>query len=411
MIPNCGIWRRSGTLAELGDNGSGGCIAARDSTFGGIDLGERAHVLIIDDEPASRDVLGKFMGKLGYASSEAADGASAFEHIQSDHPDVILLDLILPDTSGEAILDRLRADEHLRHIPVVILSGVNDMDRISSCLEKGADDYLVKPFNTTLLQARVAGCIERKRTHDRDKEFGRQIKQYSEELEERIHAQVDEIASAQLAMIFALSKLAESRDPETGEHLERMREYCRILCEQLQKTKKYGDTVDEDFISSMYSASPLHDIGKVGVPDRILLKPGKLTKEEFDIIKKHTVLGASTLRAVRAEFPNIDIVRIGIELAEGHHERWDGKGYPNAVAGETIPLSARILSVGDVYDAITSKRCYKDAVPHEKCAAIIREEAGAQFDPDVVEAFVAAEDAFVQVRETYQDSEKEFPIG
>jgi len=373
-------------------------------------LGEPAHVLIVDDEPASRDVLGKIMGKLGYTSSEAADGGSAFTRILADTPDVILLDLVLPDMNGEAILDRLRADENLQHIPIVILSGDDDMARISSCLEKGADDYLVKPFNTTLLQARVTGCIERKRAHDREKEFNRKTKQYSEELEAQVHAQVDEIASAQLAMIFALSKLAESRDPETGEHLERMREYCRILCEQLRNTEKYGEIVDEEFVSSMYSASPLHDIGKVGVPDQVLLKPGKLTKEEFDVIKQHTVLGASTLRAVQEEFPGIGIVRIGIELAEGHHERWDGNGYPNGVAGESIPLSARILSVGDVYDAITSKRCYKDAIPHEKCAAIIREERGAQFDPDIVDAFSAAEESFVEIRDTYQDSEKVFPM-
>ena len=350
------------------------------------------------------------MDKLGYASSEAADGASALNQIHAGQPDLILLDLVLPDTNGEAILDRLRADEHLQHIPVVILSGVDDMERISSCLEKGADDYLVKPFNTNVLQARIAGCLDRKRTHDRETEFTRQIKEYSEELEQRVHSQLDEITSAQLAMIFALSKLAESRDPETGEHLERMREYCRILCERLCESGKYSVAIDDAFIRSMYSASPLHDIGKVGVPDRILLKPGKLTSEEFDIIKQHTVLGATTLRAVQREFPGIDIVRIGIELAEGHHERWDGNGYPNGVAGEAIPLAARILSVGDVYDAITSKRCYKDAMPHEECAAIIREGSGTQFDPEIVEAFTSVEYKFVKVRQEYQDSEKEFPM-
>lgn len=350
------------------------------------------------------------MDKLGYASSEASDGASALNQIHEAQPDLVLLDLVLPDTNGEAILDRLRADEHFQHIPVVILSGVDDMERISSCLEKGADDYLVKPFNTALLQARVTGCLERKRTHDRELEFTQQIKEYSEELEHRVDAQLDEIASAQLAMIFALSKLAESRDPETGEHLERMREYCRILCAQLCEFGKYSEAIDDAFIRSMYSASPLHDIGKVGVPDRILLKPGKLTSEEFDIIKQHTVLGATTLRAVQREFPGIDIVRIGIELAEGHHERWDGNGYPNGVAGELIPLAARILSVGDVYDAITSKRCYKDAMPHEECAAIIREGSGTQFDPEIVEAFTAVEYKFVKVRQEFQDTEKEFPM-
>lgn len=378
--------------------------------MGAVKLGEPVQVLIVDDEPACQDVLCRIMDRLGYTSVAAGDGRTAIDRIHFQKPDVILLDLGLPDTNGEQILDELRSDERYRHIPVVIVTAVSDMEQISRCLEKGAEGYLIKPFDTTLLKARIAGCLERKREHDAEMEFAQRIKNYSEELELQLHEQLDETTSAQLAMIFALSKLAESRDPETGEHLERMREYCRILCEQLGDTEKYAGIVDENFVNSMYSASPLHDIGKVGVPDRILLKPDKLTTEEFEIIKLHTVLGASTLRAVEEEYPGNDIVRIGIELAEGHHERWDGKGYPNGVAGESIPLSARILSVGDVYDAITSKRCYKDAISHEKCAAIIREESGAQFDPDVVDAFVAAEQTFVEVREKYQDTEKEFPM-
>jgi putative two-component system response regulator len=373
-------------------------------------VGETTTVLIIDDQASARDVLAQIMERLGYDSVGMEDGRSALAYLESTPPDVVLLDMVLPDINGEAVLSAIRAEEEWKHIPVLVLSGRSDMDSIQRCLEKGADDYIVKPFVGSLLEARVAGCVERKRAHDRDKEVARRVKVYSEELEAKVSAQLGEIASAQLAMIFALSKLAESRDPETGEHLERMREYCRILCQHLRAKDKYAGIIDDAYIENMYSASPLHDIGKVGVPDRILLKPGKLTKDEFDLIKQHTVLGAETLRAVQREFPAISIVTIGIELAESHHERWDGNGYPNGAAGATIPLPARILAVGDVYDAITSKRCYKDAVEHDKCAAIIKEERGAQFDPDVVDAFVAAEEEFVHVRERYQDTEKEFPI-
>ena len=202
-----------------------------------------------------------------------------------------------------------------------------------------------------------------------------------------------------------MSKLAESRDPETGEHLERMREYCKILSVQLGKLPKYQPVIDDDFIEDIYAASPLHDIGKVGIVDSVLLKPGQLTAEEWVVMKTHPIIGAATLREVDRQHPGNSLIRMGIDIAESHHERWDGTGYPYGLKNTEIPLVARILSLGDVYDALTSKRCYKEAFDHDKSRGIVEENKGSLFDPEVVEAFLATEDEFKRVREFYQDAD------
>jgi len=184
-----------------------------------------------------------------------------------------------------------------------------------------------------------------------------------------------------------------------------MREYCKILSVQLGKLPKYQPTIDDQFIEDIYAASPLHDIGKVGIVDSVLLKPGKLTAEEWVVMKTHPIIGAATLREVDRQHPGNSLIRMGIDIAESHHERWDGTGYPYGLKNTEIPLVARILALGDVYDALTSKRCYKEAFDHEKSRAIVVENQGTLFDPEVVEAFLVTEDEFKRVREYYQDAE------
>ena len=203
-----------------------------------------------------------------------------------------------------------------------------------------------------------------------------------------------------------MAKLAESRDPETGEHLERMAEYNKLLCKNLRMLPKYESIIDDKYIENIHAASPLHDIGKVGIPDNILTKPGKLSEREFDIMKTHSAIGADTLRIVDEKHPGNDLVRMGIEIAESHHEKWDGAGYPNGVSGENIPLAGRILALGDVYDALTSKRVYKEAFSHEKSREIILEGRGTHFDPDVVGAFISIENEFLTVKERFADTEE-----
>jgi len=207
-------------------------------------------------------------------------------------------------------------------------------------------------------------------------------------------------------MIFALSKLAESRDPETGEHLERLQEYCRALCESLVDAGECTELLTSDYIGNLVAASPLHDIGKVGIPDAILLKPGKLTDEEFEIMKQHSQIGADTLSAASQHYGNNPMLEMGIEIAQFHHEKWNGSGYPTGVSGENIPLSARILALGDVYDALTSKRVYKDAFSHEVSTSIIVEGRGTHFDPKVVDAFLRVEEKFKAIRAAFNDTEK-----
>ena len=230
-------------------------------------------------------------------------------------------------------------------------------------------------------------------------------------LEAQVQAQVAQVTASQLATIFALSKLAESRDPETGEHLERMREYCRILAMALADHDRYGRQIDAVFIDNVFAASPLHDIGKVGIPDRILQKPGRLTPEEFTVMKLHAQIGAETLQAVDRQHPGNAFIQMGLQIAWGHHEKWDGSGYPQGLMGEWIPLAARIVAIGDVYDALTSKRCYKEAFSHERSRDIIVAESGAHFDPEIVSAFLAREAQFLDVRRRFEDSEKTAPLS
>ncbi len=309
----------------------------------------------------------------------------------------MLLDIEMPQLNGFDVLERMKADEALQHVPVIVVSGLSDMDSTVRCVEMGADDYLVKPFHPALLKARLGVLLERKRLRDQEAEYQRQIEEYNHTLEKRVRRQVREIALMQLATIFAMAKLTESRDPETGEHLERIQEYTRALIEQLQRTPKYAAIIDRPFIENVCAASPLHDIGKVGIPDRILRKPGPLTDDEFKTMEAHTTIGANALREVQAKHPGNLFVHIGIGIAESHHECWNGSGYPHRLAGEDVPFVGRVLALADVYDALRFERCYKKAVPHAETRDVIVAARGKQFDPDVIDAFLAAEDRFIEI--------------
>ncbi len=365
-----------------------------------------AKVLVVDDLEQNRQLVGRLIRKMGHETADASSGEEALETLQTADFDLVLLDLVMSGLDGLETLVRMKSSARLATIPVVMISGVDEVKSVTSCLEQGADDYIVKPFNPTILAARISSSLAKKRLFDQEKNQRAEVELYSEELEKRVQEQVKEISSSQLALIFALSRLAESRDPETGEHLERMRDYGKVIAGCLGTFPKYESIIDESYIGTLYAASPLHDIGKVAIPDRILQKPGKLTAEEFEIMKEHCVRGADTLESVRRQFPGSELVTMGIEIALSHHEKWDGSGYPFGQAGENIPLSGRILALGDVYDALTSKRCYKDAFSHEKSRAIILEGRGAHFDPTVIDAFLEVEEEFLIIRERHQDSEK-----
>jgi putative two-component system response regulator len=357
-----------------------------------------AHILIVDDLETNRDILKKLVVGMGHRPSFAENGLVALAKIEQEIPDVVLLDLAMPEMDGFETLTRIKNNNALEHLPVIMITGNDETEKAVTCIENGADDYVMKPFRMPLLRARIQRALKNKWLEDEKESYRLQIEEHNQTLEDRVQTQVTLITSGQMATIFALSELAESRDPETGEHLYRMCKYCKILALQVGMQAKYRSVVNPTYIDNLHKASPLHDIGKVGIPDRILLKPQALTQDEFSYMKMHATIGADTLRSVDLQFPGNSFIHMGIEIAEGHHEKWDGSGYPHGQRGEDIPLSGRILALGDVYDALTSKRCYKDAFSHDKAKEIILKSSGTHFDPDIVDAFVASEEDFISVR-------------
>jgi putative two-component system response regulator len=251
----------------------------------------------------------------------------------------------------------------------------------------GAVDYVTKPFQAEEVFARVDTQLRLRRLQLEQVE-------YSKGLEDLVQKKVEEVLSAQMATIFALAKLAEHRDDETGKHIERSGTYSALLARRLLRHSLFAATLTEKYVQDVGQAAPLHDIGKVGIPDAILLKPGRLTADEFELMKRHTTLGADTLRDVHVHYPGSAFLKAGIEIAQSHHERWDGAGYPHGLCGDDIPLSARIVAVADVYDAVRSKRCYKPAGTHLDAVEAIRGGRGTQFDPAVADAFAARADDF-----------------
>lgn len=376
-------------------------VAELDSA--GVELGCPATILVVEDNEDNRDILVRRLHRDNYQVIEAENGVRALEVLAVQSVDLVLLDIMMPEMNGYQVLEALRADGRLDDFPVIVITANSDLESAVKCVELGADDYLPKPFNPTLLRARINASLEKKRLRDREREHSRLIERYNRDLEQQVRQQVKQITSAQMATIFAMSKLAESRDPETGAHLERMREYCKVLAQQLAKTDKFCQSINEAFIENIYAASPLHDIGKVGITDGVLLKPGKLDDDEWIHMRMHPIIGAETLRAVDKAHPGNEFIRTGIAIAEYHHEKWDGSGYPYGMRGEDIPLEARILALGDVYDALTSKRCYKEAYSHETTRGIVLDSCGKHFDPHIVQAFLELEDEFQRIRTYYSD--------
>ncbi len=348
-------------------------------------------ILIVDDNETNLKILDLILSKEGYNVETTANPTEVLCDCDSKCHDLILLDINMPEMDGFALCKALKENECTKKTPIIFVSALSDTENVVNGFAIGAVDYITKPFRADEVKARV-------NTHIHLRELQIELENQNHVLEERVAEQVQKISDTQMETIFSLAKLAQSRDDETGQHLERVQEYCLILSEQLAADSAYKDIVTPEFIKNIVSASPLHDIGKVGISDLILLKPGKLTDQEFANMKTHTVIGAETLESVDTKFGDNAFIQMGKVIARSHHERWDGRGYPDNLSGEQIPLAARIMSIADVYDAISTKRVYKDAFPHEKCVEIIQEGHGTQFDPELVEAFLKVHDKFCDVR-------------
>ncbi len=365
---------------------------------------DRPTILVVDDMAENIALMRRLLVPKGYTITEALSGPAALEMVAEDPPDVILLDLVMPDMNGFEVCDRLKRDLLTRHIPIIIITGVAEHEANIRALEAGVDDFLIRPIDPVLLDARIRASVKSKALQDQIIKYQRRLEGDNQALEERVRERTSQLERTQQVTMFSMARLAESRDPETGEHLERMRRYVREIAIEMGSWPKYDGIIDSGFVEILFYSSPLHDIGKVGIPDQILLKPGKLTVEEFDIMKTHTLVGGDTLKAADEEAGGNSFLMMGRDIAYYHHEKWDGSGYPYGVSGEEIPLPARIVALGDAYDALTSKRPYKEPFPHEKSRDIILEAAESHFDPDVIEAFKARDARFVKIRDTYQDS-------
>jgi putative two-component system response regulator len=299
----------------------------------------------------------------------------------------------MPEMDGFEVCRTLRSNTALSSIPVIFLSALGETEDKLAAFESGGCDYVTKPFQPEEVKARIENQLKLR-------ELQAKIELHNRELEHLVRQQVQEIAAAQMATIFALAKLADSRDKDTGKHLERVQTLCSLLAVEMSACPKYSNRITDDYVHNIVCASPLHDIGKVAIPDAILVKPGRLTDEEFEVMKTHTTYGAETLELVLEQHPANAFVRLGIEIARSHHENWNGAGYPDGLAGDAIPLSARIMAVADCYDAMRSKRCYKSSYSHEVIVDIIVRDSGHHFDPEVVHAFCAVQDTFRRISES-----------
>lgn len=332
-------------------------------------------VLIVDDDEIARELLRHTLEQAGYEVSSASDGREALDLIRSGLYRLVVSDWEMPGMSGIELCRRIRERHLSSYVYIILVTARHDPDDVVSGLDAGADDFVSKPFNPAELCVRLRAGERLLALETRD------------------------------LTIFALARLAESRDPETGAHLERIRCYSRILAEHLAGTERYRCVIDADYVQMIYRTSPLHDIGKVGIPDCVLLKPGRLTDREFAIMKEHARIGAETLDAAARECPEAEFLIMARDIALTHHEQYDGGGYPAGLVGDQIPLCGRIVALADVYDALTVKRVYKAAFTHEVARSIILEGRGSHFDPHIVEAFLACENEFIRVREQFTEGE------
>lgn len=358
-----------------------------DSALGPRLAGGPARVLVVDDLAMNRELLTIMLETKGHEVIAAHCAQQAFARARELAPDIVLMDISMPDMDGIAACAELRTCPGCEQVPVIFISALSDSHDKVRAFDAGGVDYIAKPFQMDEVLARVDTHLSTSRTR--------------RHLEHRNHRLEARCAQANMATIFAMSKLAESRDDDTGKHLERVQIYCRMLAEELHRTGAFPDEIDAAYIENIYHASPLHDIGKVAIPDAILCKPGKLTEEERQTMQSHAARGAATLESVAALHPWNAFVVMGTRIARSHHERWDGNGYPDQRAGEAIPLCARIMAVADVYDALTTQRCYKAAFSHEESLSHIVAGRGSQFDPRVVDAFHRLEAKFEVVRAAF----------
>ncbi|MDR2733684.1 MAG: response regulator [Spirochaetota bacterium] len=338
-------------------------------------------IMVVDDTPANLVLLQEMLQIEKYRVLAFPRGSLALKATETQVPDLILLDITMPEMDGFEVIQRLKADERLKNIPVIFISALADNNFKLRAFTEGAVDYITKPFQMEEVHARVG-------SHLRLSQAQNELKKYNEQLENIVQEKVKQISGTQMALIEAMANLVECKDGDTHQHVARTKNVCRIIAAALREKPEYAAVVTERFCENIHDASPLHDIGKVAIPDSILLKQGKLTPEEFEIMKTHSAAGANCLKIVLERDKQNDFVAMCVDIARSHHEWWNGTGYPDGLSGENIPLAARIVAFADVYDALRSRRPYKDPRTHEESIDIIEKESGEHFDPALTKIFL-----------------------
>jgi|APCry1669189101_1035198.scaffolds.fasta_scaffold00269_13 putative two-component system response regulator len=354
-------------------------------------------VLVIDDSPEILLIINELL-KRDYRIKAANSGEKGLRLAREEpRPDIILLDIMMPGINGHEVCRQLKADRATRDIPVIFLTAMHNECDEELGLELGAVDYIGKPISGPILRARV-------KTHLALKQGADYIKDKNVFLIGEVSKRARELEFIQDVTILALASVAETRDNETGNHLRRTQSYIRLLAEHLQRHPRFSLVLTRNNIELIYKSAPLHDIGKVGIPDSILLKPGRLSVEEFEVMKTHAALGREALeQAERQMGRSAPFLTFAKEIAGSHQEKWDGSGYPEGLAGERIPVSARLMAVADVYDALVSARPYKKPMSHERACEIITEGRSSHFDPNVVDAFLVLHLQFKKTAEDLRD--------
>lgn len=355
-------------------------------------------ILVVDDEPINIMVLSDLL-KSTYRVIAAKNGEQALQRAQGDaKPDLILLDVMMPGMDGFEVCNLLKASPLTAGIPVIFVTAMNEEVDEMKGLDVGAVDYITKPISPAIVTARVKAHLALKSAQD---ELSRQ----NEILELKVQERTAELTVAKDVTIMALASLAETRDNETGNHIRRTQFYVKVLAQDLVDNGLHEDLLTPENIELLYKSAPLHDVGKVGIPDNILLKPGKLTDEEFEVMKTHPVIGAEALSEAELDISDHDtsFLRYAREISLTHHEKWDGSGYPQGLSGTSIPLSGRLMAVADVYDALISKRVYKPAFDHDEAKEIILKGKGSHFDPDIVDSFFRQEQTFIEISNKFKD--------
>ncbi|WP_034618778.1 HD-GYP domain-containing protein [Chitinibacter tainanensis] len=362
----------------------------------------RPRILVVDDASENLVLMSDLL-KDEYRVRLASSGEKAIQLLtQGELPDLILLDVVMPGMDGYAVCAQLKVNPAWQAIPVIFLTANNSAAEEECGLALGAVDYITKPFSAPVVLARVRNHLLLKSAAD----F---LRDQNDFLASEVRRQTAELAAIQQVTIQVMASLAETRDSDTGQHIRRTQLYVRALAEQLRHHPRFAAELTTTQIETLYQSAPLHDIGKVGIPDRILLKPGKLDAAEFEIMKTHAQQGAAAIETAEANLGlSVPFLATAKAIARSHHEKWDGSGYPDCLSGDDIPLAARLMAIADVYDALISRRIYKAGMPHADAVAEIYHGRGSHFDPDIVDAFMLLEAQFAHIAAEHADAEADW---